>query len=160
MNILTVPLGGLLGAAIGGILWAKYIQWTGNTAGFIAIGIGVLTGIGIRLTSRFSLPNHPKTAWNIVTVASALFAITGIFIGKYLDVQWNAVAQITQQLIQEHHMSAEQAAPIAKTVFNGQSVWELMRHRMSHIDWLYGAAAAFIAFRTPTLQFSRLLRRS
>ena len=41
MNAITAPFGGLLGAAIGGVLWAKYIQWTGHTAGFIAIGIGV-----------------------------------------------------------------------------------------------------------------------
>ena len=47
MNTLVAPFGGLLGAMVGGVLWAKYIQWTGHTAGFIAIGIGVFTGAGM-----------------------------------------------------------------------------------------------------------------
>ena len=56
MNALMAPFGGLFGAIIGGVFWAKYIQWTGRTAGFIAIGIGVLTGVGILLTS--SVPSE------------------------------------------------------------------------------------------------------
>ena len=152
MNALVAPLGGLLGAAIGGVLWAKYIQWTGHTAGFIAIGIGIFTGAGMLLTSSRSFEPDARTMWRVISTAAAFFAILGIFIGKYLDVQWNAVAQIAEQLSQEHNISIEQAMPIAKTVFKGQSVWELMQTRMSRIDLLYGAAAAFIAFRIPSIQ--------
>ena len=152
MNALTAPFGGLLGAVIGGVLWAKYIQWTGRTAGFIAIGIGVLTGIGILLTSSRSLSHDATTMWRVISAAAAFFAILGIFIGKYLDVQWNAVAQIAEQLRQENNMSLEQAMPIATTVFKGQSVWELMQSRMSRIDLLYCAAAAFIALRIPNIR--------
>ena len=152
MNNLTAPLGGLLGAAIGGVFWAKYIQWTGRTAGFIAIGIGVLTGVGILFTSSRCLERDARTAWRVISTAAALFAIFGIFIGKYLDVQWNAVAHIAEQLRQENNMSLEQAMPIATTLFKGQSVWELMQARMSRIDLLYCAAAAFIAFRIPSIQ--------
>ena len=152
MNALVAPFGGFLGAIVGGMLWAKYIQWTGRTAGFIAIGIGVLTGIGILITSSRCLARDARTMWRVVSVAAALFAILGIFIGKYLDVQWNAVAQIAEQLSQEHNISIEQATPTATTVFKGQSVWELMRARMSRIDLLYCAVAAFIAFRIPSIQ--------
>ena len=149
MNTLTAPFGGLLGAVIGGVLWAKYIQWTGRTAGFIAIGIGVLTGVGILLTSSRCLARDARTMWHAVSAAAAVFAILGIFLGKYLDVQWNAVAQIAEQLSREHNLSIEQAVPTATIVFKGQSVWELMHARMSRIDLLYAAAAAFIAFRIP-----------
>ena len=83
---------------------------------------------------------------------AAVFAIFGIFIGKYLDVQWNAVAQIAEQISQENNMSVQQAMPIATTLFKGQSVWELMQQRMSLIDLLYGAVAAFIAFRIPNIR--------
>ena len=51
MKVLLVPTGGLFGAMIGGVLWAKSIQWTGSIAGFAAVGIGVLTGIGMVLAS-------------------------------------------------------------------------------------------------------------
>lgn len=155
MNALVAPFGGFLGAIVGGVLWAKYIQWTGRTAGFIAIGIGVLTGVGILITSSRCLERDARTMWRVVSVAAALFAILGIFIGKYFDVQWNAVAQIAEQLSQEHNISIEQATPTATTVFKGQSVWELMQARMSRIDLLYCAAAAFIAFRIPSIQWLR-----
>ncbi len=157
MNTLTAPLGGLLGAILGGILWAKYIQWTGNTAGFIAVVIGLLVGGGILFTSSRSLPFDAKTAWHLVSAAAVLFAVIGIFIGKYLDVQWNAVAQITEQLMQEQHLSREQAAPIAKTVFKGHSVWELMRDRITWFDLVYIAGAAFIASRVPAIKRLRNL---
>ena len=152
MKALTAPFGGLLGAVIGGVLWAKYIQWTGRTAGFVAIGIGILTGVGILLTSSRSLTQDAETMWRVVSAAAALFAILGIFIGKYLDVQWNAVAQIAEQLRQENNISLEQAMPIANVLFKGQSVWELMQSRMSRIDLLYCAVAAFIAFRIPSIR--------
>lgn len=152
INALVAPFGGLLGATIGGVLWAKYIQWTGRTAGFVAIAIGVLTGVGILLTSSRTLERDARTIWRVISTTAAFFAILGIFIGKYLDVQWNAVAQIAEQLSQEHNISIEQAMPIATTVFKGQSVWELMQARMSRIDLLYGTVAAFIAFRIPSIQ--------
>ena len=153
MNNLTAPIGGLLGAAIGGVLWAKYIQWTGRTDGFIAIGIGVLTGVGILLTSSRCLEREARTMWRVVGSAAAFFAILGIFIGKYLDVQWNAVAQIAEQISQEHNISIQQAMPTATIVFKGQSVWELMQARMSGFyDLIFFAAAAFFAFRIPNIQ--------
>ena len=158
MNNLTAPIGGLLGAAIGGVLWAKYIQWTGRTDGFIAIGIGVLTGVGMLLTGSRCLEREARTMWRVVSIAAACFAILGIFIGKYLDVQWNAVVQIAEQLSQEHNISIEQAMPTATVVFKGQSVWELMQSRMIGIyDLLYCAAAAFVAFRIPNIQRLRNL---
>lgn len=157
MNTVIAPFGGLLGAALGGVLWAKYTQWTGHTAGFIAIGIGVLTGTGILLTCSRTLPQDAKTTWRLVGIGAAVFAIFGIFIGKYLDVQWNAVTQIAAQLSQENNMSLQQAMPIATTLFKGQSVWELMQQRMSLIDLLYGAVAAFVAFRIPNIRRLRNL---
>ena len=80
MNAVIAPFGGFLGAILGGVLWAKYIQWTGHTAGFVAIGIGVLTGVGVLLTSSRSLSQDAKTTWRLAGIGAALFAIFGIFI--------------------------------------------------------------------------------
>lgn len=157
MNTVIAPFGGFLGAMIGGVLWAKYIQWTGHTAGFIAIGIGILTGAGMLLTGSRGFPQEAKKTWYLVGIGAAVFAIFGIFVGKYLDVQWNAVAQIAAQLRQENNITLEQAMPIATTLFKGQSVWELMQSRMGWIDLLYGAVAAFVAFRIPNVQRLRNL---
>ncbi len=157
MNTVIAPFGGLFGAVLGGVLWAKYFQWTGHTADFIAIVIGVLSGVGILLTSSRSLSQDTKTTWRLVGVGAAVFAIFGIFIGKYLDVQWNAVTQFAEQISQENNMSIQQAMPIATTLFKGQSVWELMQQRMRSIDLLYGAVAAAIAFCIPNIQRLRNL---
>ena len=104
------------------------------------------------ITCSRSLSRDAQTMWHVAGGAAALFAILGIFIGKYLDVQWNAVAHIAEQLRQENNISLEQAMPIATTLFKGQSVWELMQSRMSRIDLLYCAAAAVIAFRIPGIK--------
>ena len=156
MNIIIAPLGGLIGAIFGGVLWAKYIEWTGNTAGFIAIGIGVLTGIGMLLTSTRAIDPNVKKYWVMVSIAAALFSVIGIFIGKYLDVKWNAITQIAEQIVaDEPTMLSEQATSIAETVYSGSSKWELMKNRMDWFDWIYGAIAVFVAFYITS---NRLLR--
>ena len=77
-NIAMAPTGALLGAIIGGVLWAKYIQWTGLTAGWVAIAIGILTGIGAVMAGRSRRLS--------IGLVALLFAIMGILLGKYLDV--------------------------------------------------------------------------
>ncbi len=67
MNLVLAPTGGLFGAVIGGVLWAKYIQWTGQTGGWVAIAIGILTGLGVLLISRSRRIS--------VSLIAALFAI-------------------------------------------------------------------------------------
>ena len=152
MKMLTAPLGGFIGAILGGILWAKYIQWTGTTAGFVALGIGLPTGAGMLLSSTHAIEPDAKAPWLIVSITAAIFAIIGIFIGKYLDVQWNALAHITEQLMAEQKLTLQQAKPIAQTLLGGSSKWELMQQRMDRFDLVYGGAAALIAFYIPSMQ--------
>ncbi|MDE0042917.1 MAG: hypothetical protein OXT74_12840 [Candidatus Poribacteria bacterium] len=141
-SIILAPTGALLGAIIGGILWAKYINWTGMTAGWVALVIGLLTGLGAVLTSRSRR----------ITIASvaAVFAIMGILLGKYLDVRWNAPS--TVGIIEaQPDIPPEYAESIAKMVEAseaGNSTWKLMRMRMEWFDLIYYAVASFVAFRT------------
>ena len=141
-SIILAPTGALLGAIIGGILWAKYISWTGMTAGWVALVIGLLTGLGAVLTSR-----SRRVA--IASVA-VFFAIMGILLGKYLDVRWNAPR--TVGIIEaQPDIPPEYAESIAKMVEAseaGNSTWKLMRMRMNWMDLVFYAAASFVAFRT------------
>jgi hypothetical protein len=147
MKIVIAPLGGLIGTILGGVLWAKYIQWTGNTAGFIAIGIGLLSGIGMLFTCSGAIEPNEKKQWLMVSIGAAVFAVIGVFIGKYLDVQWNAVTQITEQIIaSQPNLSEAAATSMAKTVYSGSSKWELMRDRMDWFDLLFGSIAVIVAF--------------
>jgi hypothetical protein len=149
------PTGALLGAIIGGILWAKYINWTGMTAGWVALVIGLLTGLGVVLASRTRQIN--------TALIAALFAILGILIGKYLDVKWNAPS--TVGIIEAHEdIPPEYAESIAKMVEAseaGDSTWGLMRIRMEWFDLVYYAVAGFVAFRTAySKRLHQLLFRS
>ena len=139
------PLGGLVGALLGGALWAKYIQWTGLTAGWVALAIGILTGIGVLLVGRSRQVS--------ISLVAALFAVGGILIGKYLDVQWNAPQTVTVAVIEEHGGSSDQPK-LVETREYGASVWQLMRQRMEWIDLLFYVVSAYIAFR---VSYSRRL---
>ena len=147
MKSMTAPLGGLIGAILGGILWAKYIQWTGYTAGFTAIGIGLLTGIGMLLVGKTTFEAESKKQWLLLSVGAAIFSIVGIFVGKYLDVRWNAIMGLTKQILANEPLLSEEAATfIAKTQYSGNSKWELMKDRMEWFDIVYGAIAVLVAF--------------
>ena len=132
------PLGGLAGALLGGALWAKYIQWTGLTAGWIALAIGIFTGVGVLLVGRSRRVS--------ISLVAALFAVLGILAGKYLDVQWNAPETITVAIIEKQDTSSDQPKLVERRGA-GTSVWELMRQRMEWMDLLYYVVSAYIAFR-------------
>jgi hypothetical protein len=143
------PLGGLIGALLGGALWAKYIQWTGLTAGWIALAIGIFTGIGVLLVGRSRQIS--------ISLVAALFAVVGILLGKYLDVQWNAPQTVTVAIIEKHDAPSDESEGIGKMVEtreSGLSVWRLMRQRMEWIDLLFYVVSAYIAFR---VSYSRRL---
>ena len=149
IHLALAPTGGLFGAIIGGILWAKYIQWTNYTSGAVAIVIGILVGLGVILTSR-----SPRTSVGLV---AALFAVFGILFGKYLDVKWNAPKFRTADIIHAHEdippEYAEQIAKDFESSESGGSTWKLMKIRMQWVDLLFALAAATFAFYVARSRF-------
>ena len=147
MKVLLIPTGGLFGAMLGGVLWAKSIQWTGSISGFAAVGIGVLTGIGMVLAASQVIDPNEQKHWLILSVGAIFFALVGIVIGKYLDVRWNAIAQIAEQIIASEPLLSEEAATaIAQTQYSGTSKLELMKSRMDWFDLIFSVIAVFVAF--------------
>ena len=143
------PLGGLAGALLGGALWAKYIQWTGLTAGWVALAIGIFVGIGVLLVGR-------SRQFSISLVA-ALFAVVGILTGKYLDVQWNYPETVMVAILDKNDAPSDELDSIDEMIeMKGSDipVWQLMRQRMQWIDLLYYVVSAYIAFR---VSYSRRL---
>lgn len=147
MKAVLVPIGGLIGAILGGVLWAKYFQWTGSHGGFAAVGIGVLAGFGMLLTASRVIDPIEYRHWLILAVGAAFFALVGIVIGKYLDVRWNAITQFAEEIIASQPLISDDAAiDIAKTRYSGSSKWELMKSRMEWFDLFFSAIAVFVAF--------------
>ena len=149
IHLALAPTGGLFGAVIGGVLWAKYIQWTNYTSGAVSIVIGILVGLGVILTSR-----SPRTSVGLI---AALFAVFGILVGKYLDVKWNAPKDRIVGIIQKHEdIPPEYAENIAKMYEASESegsTWKLMKIRMQKVDLLFAFAAATFAFYVARSRF-------
>jgi hypothetical protein len=51
-NLIMGITGGLLGAAIGAVLWAVVTVLTEYQIGYMALGVGFLTGVGVKLLGR------------------------------------------------------------------------------------------------------------
>ena len=146
MKALTAPLGGLIGAIIGGVLWAYYIKWTGSNAGFVAVALGALCGIGIVFTGSQSLDTDNQKNWILLSIGAAFFSILGILVGKYLDIQLNAVTQFAHQIIESEPMlTLEQALPSAEVFYSGKTKWEHMIDRMEWFDLVFVAIAVVVS---------------
>ncbi len=74
-------LAGLVAAVAGGVAWGLIVKWTDYEVGFVAWGIGFLTGIAILAATR-GARGLPFQAIAIVC------ALLGILIGKYLGFVW------------------------------------------------------------------------
>ena len=75
-------LAGLVAAIAGGIAWGLIVKWTDYEVGFVAWGIGFLTGITILAVTR-GARGLPFQAIAIVC------ALVGIAVGKYLGFVWS-----------------------------------------------------------------------
>ncbi len=74
--ILPAVLGAGLAAAAGGGLWGLVVILTGHVIGYMALGIGLLSGFGVLLFSR----GQRGLPLQVIAVAGSLL---GIVIGKY-----------------------------------------------------------------------------
>jgi len=76
-SFLTAIVGGGLAAVIGGVLWGLIVIATGYVIGFMAWGIGLLSGFAVVLFSK----GKRGTPLQIIALLSS---VLGIAIGKYV----------------------------------------------------------------------------
>jgi hypothetical protein len=77
-NLFLGLVGGLTGAAIGAGLWSLVTTWTGYQISWMAVGVGFLVGLGIRILGRGATP--------IFGVMGALLSLGACLAGNYLTV--------------------------------------------------------------------------
>ena len=77
LTYIMAAIGGLVGAVVGGIIWAAIAIIANLEIGYVAIGVGALAGWGVVMGTnrRKGLP------FQSIAVVTALF---GLFVGKYL----------------------------------------------------------------------------
>jgi len=75
---------GLAGGMIGAVIWALVYHYVDFEVGWIAWGIGLLAGLGVRATAQDTAGDGP----GFVAIAAAVIALcVGKFGGVYLDVR-------------------------------------------------------------------------
>lgn len=79
MLLLRCLLGGTAGGLIGLAIWAAVAHFTGFEVGYIAWGVGFLTGFGVRAMSQ----DHSGAVFGVLAVLLAAASIAG---AKYLVV--------------------------------------------------------------------------
>ena len=76
MPVFKWLLGGFAGGAIGAVVWILVVYFLNIEVGYIAIGIGVLSGLGVRMASRYD-DTPPTTAQSVIAAAIALLMVVG-----------------------------------------------------------------------------------
>jgi len=110
MNILKFFIGGLIGALIGASIWAAISHYASFEIGWIAWGIGILAGFGVRTAS-----NHGECrSAGVVAVLCALIGLLGgKFAGAYLDV--HSMSSGTTEIEYEQHAKAYLANDVVES---------------------------------------------
>lgn len=73
-------VGGLAGGAIGGVVWVLISHYLNFEVGYVAVLIGVLTGLGVRMSSRYDAMKPTRTQ----SVLACLVAAAMVLGSKYV----------------------------------------------------------------------------
>jgi predicted Zn finger-like uncharacterized protein len=122
------PIGGVIGGLIGAALWAGVIYLTGYEVGYIAIGVGALTGIGVRIMAG------EDDGWGPGLTALAI-AILAVVAGKFFGVS----------LLVDHYVADAGAGGDLAAI--AQVKQQIFQDSFGPLDLLWFALAAMSAFR-------------
>jgi len=94
MNVVKMATGGAIGGLIGAAIWAGIGFFTGLEIGWIAWGIGMLVGVGVRVVGSQEIAYFDKTQRKMVRsrvgaegplagLVAAVLAVVSVLAGKY-----------------------------------------------------------------------------
>ena len=128
-------LGGLIGGGIGAALWAGITYVTEYQIGWMAVGVGFLVGIGIRLFG--------KGIDKVFGIAGGVISIISIIIGNFL---------VSLGLLSK---ALEMRFVDVLFEFNYSMAFELMIATFSPIDLLFYVIAVYEGYRFSFRKISR-----
>jgi hypothetical protein len=114
-------VGGVIGAAVGAALWAIITMVTDYQIGWMAIGIGFLTGLGMRTLGKGRSP--------VFGIVGAALALAGVIIGNLIVIH----------LILQREFSGIQLTP--------SEYIEILTTSLEPVDYLFYGLALFTGFR-------------
>lgn len=120
-------LGGLLGAIVGATLWGLITALTGYQIGWMAIGVGFLTGIGVRVLGKGIDP--------VFGIAGAVLSLAGCVVG-------NVLAAMIGVSMHQHIPFANIAAKMTPSI-----AWQILVAGFSPLDLLFYGFAIYFGYR-------------
>lgn len=137
--------GGLGGALLGAVIWWGLMRVSGYELGLVAIGVGVLAGLGVvKLGGR----------GQSMQIIGAVCGLLGILLGRVLYYYFGFDAAIVAELVKTGEMTAEDAyASIAVAREMGAlNIGMFFKESMGAIDLLMYAIGMFEGWRIPRSQ--------
>lgn len=124
MGILAWLIAGAIGGLAGVVMWAGVSYTTGYEVGWIAWGVGVLVGVGVRLASNGS--------WGVAPGGVAvLIAVAAVLGGKYTAAQM-AVSQFLDHELSEEYFEFDDETTIS---FIADSIVDRYEREGRHVSW-------------------------
>lgn len=124
MRVLSWIVGGLTGGLLGAVVWVATAYFAGLELGVIALGIGALSGVGVRLLAKETRGTGPA----VTAVIVCLFSIGAGKVG-HVVVSWPGTAEGLREgaLIQLSAIVAREYERAGRSVDVPSMGWEI-RH--------------------------------
>ena len=137
LGVVGIASGALIAAFIGAILWGQVALWADSQLAWLAIGVGVITG----LAARFLASSQQRIS---VQMIAAIAALIGVVAGKYYIFALLLKAAVTDAF------GAQAAA--AFTLFSS-ATYDFLKEDtgavLGALDAVWLGVAMFIAWRIP-----------
>jgi hypothetical protein len=123
-NIIMGLIGGAVAALTGAGIWAAIAYLTGYEIGWIAIGVGAIVGVAVRVMGKGNTP--------VFGVLAALLALAGCVLGRLMAI-WLVIAN-------------ELDAPLGE-IINNVPIIEALKRTASPIDAVFLIIALVVGYQ-------------
>ena len=82
--LLRAFLAGTAAFSAGGVVWAAVFLLTGYAVGYVATGVGLLSGFAMRLAIRNRRDQLSERDWTGLAILAPVSAIPGLLLGKFI----------------------------------------------------------------------------
>jgi hypothetical protein len=120
MKYFSFLLAGAIGGAIGAGIWVLVGYFTGYEVGWIAWGVGILAGLGVRMAAKEQVgfpPAMAATSMAILAILIAKFAVVSLYIqkevaqiGVYHPTPEQMIAATADEVATEHEAAGKPVA--------------------------------------------------
>jgi hypothetical protein len=131
-NFVTAIGLGLFGAIAGAFGWAAFAIGNGLESAFVAVGVGVLAGFGVRYGA-------PKCASSSLKMIAGALAIVGVIAAKYMIFAYFAVRIAASRGIEMSYVDVR-----IRSAFP-----HMLGSSISFADVAFGILAVYFAYRIP-----------